>query len=276
MELIVEDGWVTANLGPYLARPRRLSATEGFALAASARAILAVPGSDPDGALARALEKLEAALGAEQPVSVELDEPELLATVRQAALESEQLEVEYYAASTDEVSVRRVDPGQVFTAEGHWYLDAYCHLAQGQRHFRVDRILSARPVGPATRPERQQRPDERERAAFVPGPETREVVLLVPPLASWVAETFPVRSVVARADGRLEVTLPVSRSPWLARLLLRLGPEAVVLHPPDLASVGREAAAQILTRYQGEDTAGTGPASTAADTRRGPPRSPRR
>lgn len=276
MELIVEDGWVTANLGPYLARPRRLSATEGFALAASARAILAVPGSDPDGALARALEKLEAALGAEQPVSVELDEPEHLTAVRQAALEGQQLEVEYYAASTDEVSVRRVDPGQVFTAEGHWYLDAYCHLAQGPRHFRVDRILSARPVGPATRPESRLRPDERERAAFVPGPETREVVLLVPPVASWVAETFPVRGVVARPDGRLEVTLPVSRPPWLARLLLRLGPEAVVLHPPDLASVGREAAAEILTRYQGDDTTGAAPDSTPADTRRGPSRRPRR
>lgn len=265
MELIVEDGWVTANLGPYLARPRRLSAAEGFALAASARAILAVPGSDPDGALARALAKLEAALGAEQPVSVELDEPELLSTVRQAALDGQQLEVEYYAASTDEVSVRRVDPSEVFTAEGHWYLDAYCHLARDQRHFRVDRILAARPVGPAARPVSRPRPQEPARAAFVPGPETRDVVLLVPAPASWVAEAFPVRGVVARPDGRLEVTLPVSRPPWLARLLLRLGPEAVVLHPPDLASVGKEAADQILTRYTGEDASGTGRA------RRGPP-----
>ncbi|MBO0886061.1 MAG: WYL domain-containing protein [Acidimicrobiales bacterium] len=276
MELIVEDGWVTAGLGPYLARPRRLSAAEGFALAASARAILAVPGSDPDGALARALDKLETVLGAEQPVSVELDEPELLAVVRDAAEDGRQLEVEYYAASTDEVSLRRVDPDEVFTAEGHWYLDAYCHLAQGQRHFRVDRILSARPVGRATRPGRHQRRDEREHAAFVPGPETREVVLLVPPTASWVAETFPVQDVVVRSDGRLEVTLPVSRPPWLARLLLRLGPEAVVLHPADLASVGREAAAQILARYRDDDTAGDGPAGRPEGTRRAPARRPRR
>jgi proteasome accessory factor C len=276
MELIVEDGWVSADLGPYLARPRRLSPAEGFALAASARAILAVPGSDPDGALARGLEKLEAALGAEQPVTVELDEPALLATVREATADGQQLEVEYYAASTDERSVRRVDPGEVFTSEGHWYLDAYCHLAQGQRHFRIDRILAARPVGssqwqasrkgaegagrrnaaagsqgrgPTVGPDRpsDQQP---ERQAFVPGPETREVVLLVPRTASWVAEALPVQHVVERPDGRLEVTLPVSRRPWLARLLLRLGPEAVVLDPPDLASAGSEAAAQILERYR--------------------------
>ena len=275
MELIVDDGWVSADLGPYLARPRRLSPAEGFALAASARAILAVPGSDPDGALARALEKLEAALGAEQPVTVELDEPALLATVREATAEGQQLEVEYYAASTDERSVRRVDPGEVFTSEGHWYLDAYCHLASGQRHFRIDRILAARPVGPRQRQANRKgaegggRPkaagrgqgrgpavgadrafdQQPERQSFVPGPETQEVVLLVPRTASWVAEALPVQHVVERPDG-LEVTLPVSRRPWLARLLLRLGPEAVVLDPPDLASVGRDAAAQILERYR--------------------------
>ncbi len=63
MEIVVDDREVVANLGAELARPRRLTAAEGFALAASARAIAAVPGADPDGALARALAKLDAVLG---------------------------------------------------------------------------------------------------------------------------------------------------------------------------------------------------------------------
>jgi predicted DNA-binding transcriptional regulator YafY len=269
MELIVDDGWVSADLGPHLARPRRLSPAEGFALAASARAILAVPGSDPDGALARALGKLEAALGADQPVLVELDEPPLLAEIRQAAAEGRRLEVDYYAASTDELSVRHVDPLEVFAAEGHWYLDAYCHLAQGRRHFRVDRILAARPAAPespegsGTRHALDTAPADSappfgaprtgqhgSRPAFVPGPETRRVALLVPPSARWVAEAFPVQRVTARPDGRIEITLAVSGRPWLARLLLRLGPEAEVLEPAELASVGREAAGRILDRYR--------------------------
>src|SRR5487761_731684 len=62
MELVVDEQEVTANLGPELARPRRLTPSEGFALAAAARAILDTPGSDPDGALARALSKLERVL----------------------------------------------------------------------------------------------------------------------------------------------------------------------------------------------------------------------
>src|SRR5581483_8569468 len=73
MELVVEGDRVEANLGAEMARTRRLSAAEGFTLAAAARAILAVPGADPQGALARALAKLESALGTREQVSVQLD-----------------------------------------------------------------------------------------------------------------------------------------------------------------------------------------------------------
>src|SRR5580692_8916924 len=55
MEIIVTDTTVSARVGTSLARPRRLSPSEGFALATSARALLAVSGSDESGALSRAL-----------------------------------------------------------------------------------------------------------------------------------------------------------------------------------------------------------------------------
>ncbi|MGH9075479.1 MAG: WYL domain-containing protein, partial [Acidimicrobiales bacterium] len=145
MELIVSDGWVTANLGAHLSRPQRLTAAEGFTLAASARAILAVPGADPDGALARALSKLEAVLGSR--LAVELDEPPLLDVVRRAAVDGERLEMAYYAESRDELTHRMVDPWAVFVRDGHWYLDGWCHLAAGRRLFRVDRVRAARPAG---------------------------------------------------------------------------------------------------------------------------------
>src|ERR1039458_1776916 len=61
MEIVVTDTTVSTRVGTALARPRRLSPSEGFALAASARALLAVPGSDESGALSRALSKLDRA-----------------------------------------------------------------------------------------------------------------------------------------------------------------------------------------------------------------------
>ena len=63
MEIIVGEDMVEAQLGDELGRPRRLSAQEGFALAAAARASAAAQGGDPDSSLGRALAKLEAALG---------------------------------------------------------------------------------------------------------------------------------------------------------------------------------------------------------------------
>ncbi len=85
MEIIVDDQEVIADLGTELARPRRLTAAEGFALAASARAILAVPGADPEGALGRALVKLEAVLGGRGLLRVDLREPAHLAVIREAS-----------------------------------------------------------------------------------------------------------------------------------------------------------------------------------------------
>ena len=53
---------MTIRLAEYFGRPLRLTPAEGLALLAAGRALLAVPGSDPEGPLATALAKLERAL----------------------------------------------------------------------------------------------------------------------------------------------------------------------------------------------------------------------
>ncbi|HEY2215397.1 MAG TPA: WYL domain-containing protein, partial [Acidimicrobiales bacterium] len=65
MEIEVSETTVRAFLPAEFARPRRLTPAEGFAVAASARLILTVPGPDDD-ALRRALAKLEVALGSRE------------------------------------------------------------------------------------------------------------------------------------------------------------------------------------------------------------------
>ena len=247
MEIEVSETSVRAFLPPEFARPRRLTPAEGFAVAASARLIMAVPGPD-DGALRRALSKLDAALGSREAIGVDVDAPSSLSAVRRACEAGQAVEIDYHSASRDESTTRVVEPVQVITMDGHWYLDAFCQRAGDMRRFRVDRIGALRPHGApglAT-----PHPPRAAEDAFLPGPGAVEVQLHLGEGAQWVPESVPVRAVAHSASGAVtDVVLDVAGMAWFERLLLQLGPEAYVVRPSDLTDLGARAAAKVLEIY---------------------------
>ncbi|MBF6555280.1 MAG: WYL domain-containing protein [Acidimicrobiales bacterium] len=267
MEIVVTDTTVSTRVGTALARPRRLSPSEGFALATSARALLAVSGSDESGALSRALDKLDRALGGEG-IAVELDAPELLPLVRDAAAAGQRLSISYYSASTDRVTEREIAPVRVFASQGHWYVDARCSTAGDLRRFRVDRIRGADAIpgdpeagdgvaGPPVDPgegggvggEGQGDAGSPGFDPFVPGPDSRRVRISLDPAMAWLLESVPSTGPPVSVDGRVELELFVGGDAWLERLLLRLGPDARVVDPPEYQSLAADAASRILARY---------------------------
>jgi proteasome accessory factor BC len=249
MEIVVTDTSVEAFLPEPMARPRRLTPAEGFALAAAARTILAVPGADADGSLARAASKLEAVLGARENLNVDLPAPPLLAQVQRLLETGHSADIEYHSGSRDEVTERRVDPVQVVSLDGHWYLDAYCHRAGGLRRFRVDRIrrLEERDPVPDALPSPRAPSDD----SFVPGPGSEVVRLELDRDAAWVVDSVPVLARATRPGAGVEVTLAVGGTAWFERLLLQAGPGARVLAPPEWVDVGARAAERVLRRYEG-------------------------
>jgi len=253
MEIEVSEHSVRAFLPAEYARPRRLTPAEGFAVAASARLLLTVPGSEDD-ALRRALAKLDAALGSREAVGLDVDAPTHLAAVREAADVGRALEIDYLSGSRDELTTRTVEPVQVATIDGHWYLDAYCHRAGDMRRFRVDRIDAVRPAEESPGPVvTQSRPLEE---MFVPGPGAVEVHLQLGRDAQWVPESVPVRAVRRDVDGTVtDVLLDVSGMAWFERLLVQLGPAVRVVSPPELTGLAAEAAGRVLARYQSDSVA---------------------
>ena len=250
-----DDGSVLAWKGPFFNRPMRLTPTEGFAVLAAGRTLLAVPGADPGGPLASALDKLEAALGSvaegeegARSVDVDLEAPPLLGVVQEAVASSSRLAVEHYSAWRDSMSSRVLDPLLVFSSDGRWYVSALDSLSGELRHFRVDRLASARPTGETFVPPASA-PTAPPESVFSGGSDAVEVTLSLPGSARWVAEAYDCLSVEDLADGGLRVVLAVAGERWLERLLLRVGPEAVVESPPDLATVGADAARRLLARY---------------------------
>jgi proteasome accessory factor C len=250
MEVDIVDGRVWIQLADYFERPLRLTPEEGLALVASGAALQAVPGADRAGPLARALDKVAGVLGIDASGALEVVlgavPEEVLGVLEDARARSRQVEIDYYTYGRDERTVRTVDPWDVFTAAGEWYLTAWCHRAGGERRFRLDRVGAARLLDTTFTPPEAPPP----RAVFTSGPDDPRVVLDLRPPARWVLEQYPVEQVEERAGGTCRVTLAVSEQAWLERLLLRLGPDAeVVAGPGDAAGAARSAARRILARY---------------------------
>jgi predicted DNA-binding transcriptional regulator YafY len=249
IEVEIVDGHVWIRFAEYFDRPLRLSAEEGLALVTAGRTLLAVPGSDERGALATALDKLAGALGATEGLSVEVGEPPHLDALRRAADAHERVEIDYYSFGRNATTSRKIDPRSVFHAFGHWYSAAYCHQAQDERLFRVDRIRAVRPTGEHFDPAAGEEPDFGESVYHARSDDPR-VTLELDAAATWVVESYPSEEVEERPDGSWRVVLAVSERAWLERLLLELGPAARVVAPAGLQTVGAEAADRLLTRYR--------------------------
>jgi proteasome accessory factor C len=247
IDLFIDQDVVHAGVPRLFTRPLRMTAREAFSLLAAGRAALELPGAERDGPLARALDKVSAALGTHPVLKVDVPRPPLLDAVQRAADERHRLAITYFVASRGERSERLVDPVAVVSDRGHWYLQALDLGANEERWFRVDRIEAATATG-------ERSTADLARAASAPDwlrqfAEATVVRLRVPAEARWVAERYPVIKVVPADSDHIELELPVLSLRWLERLLLRLGPEATVLSPEHLRGAGPAAAQRVLARY---------------------------
>jgi proteasome accessory factor C len=254
IEVDVADGRVWIRYADYFSRPLRLTPAEGLALLAAGKAAQSFPGADQSGPLARGLAKLSRTLGiaGDDALDVALATvpQHVMDTLRTAAEERRQVDLEYYSFGRDEVTRRVVDPYAVFSAGGQWYLSAYCHAVDDDRLFRVDRVRDATLLDSPV----QHTEGSVAGAVYNARDDDPRVTIELKPAARWVTEQYPVEDTRELRGGRLRVTLAVSERAWLERLLLRLGPEGRVTKTSDgaLADAGRHAACRLLERYRAD------------------------
>lgn len=253
VDVQVEDGRVWITMAEHFSRPVRLTRGEGLALWLAATALLG-SGPEPEAeALRSALAKLEGALGEEAlgALRVELGggasrSAGALQAVRDAAARRERIEIDHYSAARDEVTTRRIDPEQVFSAIGNWYVVAWDHLTDEERLFRIDRIRDVRPTGEGFR---ARGLPGAGRPLYEAGGGEARVRLLLSPSARWVAEYYEVERTIRRGED-LEVVLPTKDLAWVAKLLLRLGGAARALDPPELRALVGRLAGEALALYR--------------------------
>lgn len=143
-----------------------------------------------------------------------------------------------YAGERSLAGINRiVHPYQLLEQEGASYLVAWCELAGGWRHFRLDRILDVARLDQAYS----------ARSDFVPAGDSfhapregtdRVEVRFSPAVSRWLKERYP--EAVVQADGGVIVTYLVASPEWLVRHVLQYGPEAEVVGPASYRELMRK------------------------------------
>ncbi len=251
IDVFVDGDRLFAFMPLSFTRPLRLTPAQALTLVAASQALLA---ADPDdgGPLRRALAKLATSIGQDVPEAVRVElgvaDAAVLDTLRRALGEGRKVEIDYYSAGRDEHGTRVVDPFHLASMGGQWYLSGWCHQADDERLFRLDRMASVRvldePAGP--------HPDREAVSPFHYDDTTPRVELGVAPHLRWLVETFPCDDIAETADGGVRATVPVASRLWLLRLLLQYGPDLQVTRDPiGVAADVPATAARIRARYRG-------------------------
>jgi proteasome accessory factor C len=252
------DGVIRITNADYLRAPLRLSPAEASAMIVALRTLRESADGATLASLDSVLGKLEAAAEdgrvATGRVDVQLPRGQreaaaLRARLSRAISDGTQVRLTYYVPSRDEETVRTVDPLQLVDAQGAAYLQAWCHVADNRRLFRMDRVREAEVLDTPARAHPEVPPLDLRDSLFQPAADNALVTLRLRPEARWVAEYYPVESARETGDGGLEVDLYVADPRWLTRLLLRLSPSATVVGPREFTETFTDAARDALGLY---------------------------
>jgi proteasome accessory factor C len=253
IDVYVDDDKVMAYAGipTVIRRPLKMNTAELFALMTMGAAAMATPGADKHGPLNRALAKLRPLMPRDAtPIVVDLPKTPHVEEIREAAIDGERLEIQYFTPATGARTSRAITPRNVFERAGHWYVSADDDRSGERREFRLDRIEKLTRTGEYdSRDDDDVSMDElREGEDWFTKAGT-EVVLKVAPRARFLVESYPYLERKEHRDGSLSVKLGVSSEHWLGRLLIRGGTDIEVTGGTAPADVRSRTARQVLARY---------------------------
>lgn len=228
---IDSDGVLSRHLQPLLERIHTLLGTEGLSSA-------------------DVLKRVKILSPAKRPVPIQWFE-----RVSEALVNRRRLHMAYHTRSRGESGERTVSPQRLVHYRATWYLDAWCHKAQGLRRFALDAIEDAR-VSEEKAKDVSLKTVQAEMDAgygIYAGAKPQWAVLLFEAQAAqWISreQWHPQQEGRWRDDGRFELRLPYVQEIEVVMDVLRHGAEVQVLSPPALVKRVREALAAAHQVYR--------------------------
>ena len=257
IDLSYEDGEISISQAESIVRPLRLAVDEASALLIALRMLAETGGEGDRDAVSRLIAKIETAAGVAAAPSSQVTVQQfdskrvraVAATLNDALSRGRRVHLRHYNPTRDEDTERDVDPMRLLAVEGRTYLEGWCRRAESVRLFRLDRVLNVDVLDvPKEVPEAAE-PRDIDAGLFRPSESDILAELELSPDARWVAEYNPCESVTELPDGRLRIGLRTPDTTWVRRLALRLGEDARVVSPPELADDVRTTAAAALAQY---------------------------
>jgi predicted DNA-binding transcriptional regulator YafY len=172
----------------------------------------------------------------------------LAVMVLSSAIQSGRRVLLRYRSARTELTERAFDPYGIAYHRGFWYTIGYCHLREGQRLFRVDRIAHIQMTS-ETFPQRLNFGAlEAVSRALASVPRVWQVeVWLETTLEEALQQTRQPRACFEEANGGVLLRVDVEDLPWMARLLASLGVPFIVHRPRELCDVVREYARTLVS-----------------------------
>ena len=179
----------------------------------------------------------------------------LFQDVMGALIGRQRLHIKYHGRRKDDISERDISPQRLTQYRNSWYLDAWCHKAEGLRSFSLERISDQKLLDEAVREISDKVLTGHYDSAYgiVSGPANNIAVLkFTAEMSRWIAEEqwHPDQKGSFDGAGAWTLELPFSSARELVMDILRYGPEVEVVSPDFLRDAVAESARQAAALYE--------------------------
>ena len=242
IDMNFEDGFVTVSDPQVLDKPRKLSKPELTTLLVSLEVMKTLAKSAVRKEISDLQVKLQSVLDRKPTIDVVVKESidSKLEEILYAIEKGSALDIHYLSAHSDKESWRKIIPNRVYFEGRQAYVESWCITSQGERVFRLDRILELK----------------LDAKAYVPGVENpdlgkvEEISLFVSDAARiFLEENASIIAATERVSNGYQVSISAIDQGWLVRTMAGFGPEIAVIQPLALKNALSEHLASIRSLY---------------------------
>jgi proteasome accessory factor C len=244
IEMYYEDGYVTVSDPQSFDRPRKMNRTEMTSILVSLDLLKSLRTDDIGSEIESLKNKLLKNAKFDNPIVV-VANPQNTKTYEffeVAIAKAKSIRISYSSGSRDATTERDILPNELYVANGFTYINAWCYTSNGDRTFRLDRILNFEII------ESQKVAVDRSQSS------ERIEAIGIELLVSKSARNFVEdnRAIIGTLeDGEfIRVSLNRIDREWLIRTIIGFGGLIQVSRPMELAAEVRNRAQVIRSCYK--------------------------